>query len=759
MSVASLDAAASVVLTMALHASVALALAWLAQHTVWRRQPQRAALGWRIAATAALLGALAGATPATSDRTLPAPAASAGLAAANVATAAPSSTLAAATAAGPKQRMGGRGAAPPPAAAAPRSERWRPAPIRLPWASSWQRWLACAWLAGLLLVLARLLGARRQLPRPRWPAPPPLQLAADRVAAALGTAPARVFVDPAIASPLALPGRRILLPGWACTLPAADTEALLAHELWHLARRDPLWRLLDRLLLAPLWFHPLAWQALRQLDALSERSCDAAAARLQGSGAPLARCLAACLVHAAGRPPLLAPAMSRPAGAVARRVQSLLQEPAIVEPTAAPFRVRAAALALALAAAIVLPAVTVSTAIGAQDHARSITVLEDGSGRRSVDAVLVSDGTALVIKMEGVIEFAADEADVASMADGALLDISEERDGVKRRVRFAGEDGDIVRQAWLGDAPVEWDAGTRAWVARLLPEVFRGTGIDAEARARRLLADGGPPALLAEIEAIEHGDVRADYLALLLAQPLPAADFSRALTLAAAIGSDHSLRRVLQAALDSPSLAAQHREQLLRMSTHIDSDFERAELLVGAAPLAPADAALLPAWREALDGIDSDFERRRVLQSLLAADASPATVALVLEQATGIGSDFEARQVLESTVGRLGADPQLHRAWHRLLGEVDSHFERRVALEALLAASPRPLPHDTTLQVLDAVAGIDSDFEALQVLLAVARVMPDDAALVSRYRAVARPLADHERGQAERALDRLDQAR
>ena len=50
---------------------------------------------------------------------------------------------------------------------------------------------------------------------------------------------------------------------------------------------------------------------------------------------------------------------------------------------------------------------------------------------------------------------------------------------------------------------------------------------------------------------------------------------------------------------------------------------------------------------------------------------------------------------------------------------------------------------------------IGSDYECREVLVALAQVMPNDAALIGRYRDVARTLSDYERGVAERALDRF----
>jgi len=66
-----------------------------------------------------------------------------------------------------------------------------------------------------------------------------------------------------------------------------------------------------------------------------------------------------------------------------------------------------------------------------------------------------------------------------------------------------------------------------------------------------------------------------------------------------------------------------------------------------------------------------------------------------------------------------------------------------------------PVDAATAGGVLAAVATMDSDFEARQVLVGLARVMPADAGLITRYRDVARGLGEFERGQAEQALDRF----
>ena len=54
----------------------------------------------------------------------------------------------------------------------------------------------------------------------------------------------------------------------------AEVEAVLAHELVHIARRDNLWSSLQMLVCCIFWFYPIVWLLDRRLIAERESSCD-----------------------------------------------------------------------------------------------------------------------------------------------------------------------------------------------------------------------------------------------------------------------------------------------------------------------------------------------------------------------------------------------------------------------------------------------------------------------------------------------------
>jgi hypothetical protein len=72
-----------------------------------------------------------------------------------------------------------------------------------------------------------------------------------------------------------------------------EQEAMLAHELAHLAARDPLWQLLAELACALEWWHPAVWWMRGRLRAASETAADEASLLVPGGPDALAGCLVA----------------------------------------------------------------------------------------------------------------------------------------------------------------------------------------------------------------------------------------------------------------------------------------------------------------------------------------------------------------------------------------------------------------------------------------------------------------------------------
>jgi beta-lactamase regulating signal transducer with metallopeptidase domain len=85
---------------------------------------------------------------------------------------------------------------------------------------------------------------------------------------------------------------RVVLPRRALTeLDGPSLQAMLAHEIGHVARFDPLWTAAARSVAALFFFQPLNWLLVARLDESAEYCCDEFAVDVTGNEVALARCL------------------------------------------------------------------------------------------------------------------------------------------------------------------------------------------------------------------------------------------------------------------------------------------------------------------------------------------------------------------------------------------------------------------------------------------------------------------------------------
>jgi HEAT repeat protein/beta-lactamase regulating signal transducer with metallopeptidase domain len=154
-------------------------------------------------------------------------------------------------------------------------------------------WALVAMILGLTYVARRLILVGRLGDRQDVVDGPMFDLLTELARdAGLRTMP-RLTSTSRISSPVALRIDEICVPETALTdLDLDQQRSLLAHELAHLTRRDPVWLVAGSLIERILWIQPLNRIANREIATSAEFLCDDWAVHRTGSGVPLARCLA-----------------------------------------------------------------------------------------------------------------------------------------------------------------------------------------------------------------------------------------------------------------------------------------------------------------------------------------------------------------------------------------------------------------------------------------------------------------------------------
>jgi len=229
---------------------------------------------------------------------------------------------------------------------------------------TWRHAVLGAWAIGAAILLGSLarawLALKRRLDGRRPIHADPIRDLLSVLAARTPRVEApRLSATPRVPVPIALGVVRpeICVPERVVRdLPCDAQEALLAHELGHLARRDPLWRLVASVLSRALFFQPLNWLAARRLAACAELLADDWAARRTSNPLALAECLtqvARWSTPSARSMPV--PAMAAGASELRQRVERLVRGDALATREQRPLWTGPAAGSVLVALALLAP--------------------------------------------------------------------------------------------------------------------------------------------------------------------------------------------------------------------------------------------------------------------------------------------------------------------------------------------------------------------------------------------------------------------
>jgi TonB family protein len=164
--------------------------------------------------------------------------------------------------------------------------------------------LRIAYLAAGLVRLRSIRG--RAMPFPKIPS-------AVMAAAARTKVRVDVLVSPDVSSPVTVGIRRpvVLVPTDFVELPPLEQEAIMCHELLHVARRDGWSVLAEEIARVLLWHQPAAWAVLSQVELAREQAVDRQVVGATGDRRAYLRALARLAQRAATAPASAIPFLSR----------------------------------------------------------------------------------------------------------------------------------------------------------------------------------------------------------------------------------------------------------------------------------------------------------------------------------------------------------------------------------------------------------------------------------------------------------------
>ena len=537
-------------------------------------------------------------------------------------------------------------------------------------------------------------------------------------------------------------------------------EAALAHELSHIKRRDGWWLAFSQWHQSLLFFQPLNHLLMKHIHQDTEQRADSMAAGWTENPRALAITLVA--VAQAQQPQThlpMVPAMTSNKSKLMLRVENILQQN--------PFRTsRLLMVGLLAALALIIttaPGVVAKTTHHQQASKSSYQNIEVDGELTEMSVSHSQNGKQLKLKakLKGEIELNADESAIVSFPANSRFDLTHSDGGIKQRILIESAPGVNAENAaytyWYDGDKRSFDARARQWLAEVLPMVWRQTGIQAEARVKRIHGHRGNEGVLAEVALIDSDFVRKSYLTHLFAYAeLNDSDLKRAMQLAGEIGSDFELSHVLSALVATQNLSSEALWLAYFEATDsIDSDFEMAKTMLNVLPELPASEAINQAYFKAAESIGSDFEMSKVLMAYLEQQGqADVNVMNLFKLATHIGSDFELAKVMLAANQHLSQkdlSTAVFSAYLDLAAEIGSDFEMKKVYADLLRYD---VPAAHLEQMIDAASEhIGSDFELASLLLSITKQPTINDRLKERIKVAAQTIGSQfERNKVLAAL-------
>lgn len=442
----------------------------------------------------------------------------------------------------------------------------------------------------------------------------------------------------------------VLIPAIADDWDEEQRLAVLTHELAHVKRFDALSQMIGQVALALLWFHPLAWMAVRRMRQEREHACDdfvlaagARASRYADDLLGLARRLTRPTAPAAA-----ALAMARRSELEGRLLAIL--DPAIKRGAVQKGRVGVLTLLLLLFVvplSAFRPAARVSVvepmpsapvaATVAPKEARPQAAAVTPKSSQEPKALVVDSGRndldALVAQMRAI--------------SPAVNRLSERLPALQRVQRDTEPQQGQVQ-------PVD--------VATLL-EVTRA--------AKRMTSDYEKGQLLTLIAKryVRNDSLRDAYLDAVFTMT-----------------SDHERSKALIQLLQRDSIPSYSTARVLRSTKGMTSDASRGMVLKSISPATFADTTVQRAYMDVITGMTSDYERSQAIGTLIKAPNLSQPVQLgLLRTVTAVSSNTDKGNVLLLFLDRHGlGDETVRRAFMKAAETLTSDYDYRRVMTAVM---------------------------------------------------------------------------
>ncbi|MFT3751179.1 MAG: hypothetical protein QM768_22900 [Agriterribacter sp.] len=344
---------------------------------------------------------------------------------------------------------------------------------------------------------------------------------------------------------------------------------------------------------------------------------------------------------------------------------------------------------------------------------------------KSGNTIIIDDGfNRKEIKYSGDISFNDDETAIESITSGGYLEFrSNERKLIAENNYHGGVDYEMYRN---GKRVYEDEAAGQKFLAEAIDQMI-SMGFNAQKRLEKLYRKGGNPALLRAAVKANSNHLKQSYVDYILTHGNP---------------DDDDLVDIAKI-----------------VTFKIDGTFEKAQILKKYTSGAFSNPEVSAAWFEAIESIDSDFEKANTLKAILNQPLTEDQYRRLIIVSNTITSDFEQCNFLKEIIEKenLPRDRESFSVLLQSLHNVESGFEKSGILKKVLDKGLHT--EEQWYLFLKEVALINEDFEKANILTAAAAKMPGTTDLTEIYTESAKTISsEYEYGRALKAIQEIKES-
>ncbi|KAB2880620.1 hypothetical protein F9K33_04485 [bacterium] len=324
---------------------------------------------------------------------------------------------------------------------------------------------------------------------------------------------------------------------------------------------------------------------------------------------------------------------------------------------------------------------------------------------------------SLEVRSGGVVEMTPNDLDIKSISPDGFI-VIKERDWLTYRsiTLTAAADGKIEKKYTIQGRDYEFDSDAQAWLSLILQDVARETGLGAQGRIKKILAEQGAQAAIREIRWVN---------------------------------SNYAKKIYFEAILNHPDLSSQELEKAVEtVANEISSSSKLGDILISSAGKFQEDSVLTESLIRATKEISSSSKQSEVLIQLtelrVINDESAEAMAKVIKH---ISSSSAQSSVLQSLAQKSSANDKVVEAYVDVVKWISSSSEQGAALKALLRK--KDMSSSAFIKILKSIEHISSSSVQGDVLEEVAAVCPsDDQVLFAFLNAVSNISSSSQQGYA-----------